>query len=101
MGWVGLGFGAGRFMLGYLLSTPAFFLNFISPRWGASGAFVILVLDYVPRAILNWPQINPFVLLSSRADEFLILNLILSFASAAVWETLGKRVLAREDHTLE
>ena len=101
MGVVGLGFGAGTFMLGYLLAAPAFFLNMISPRWGAVGALGIVALDYIPRAIMNWPEINPLVLLTSRADGMLILNLVLSIASAIVWEIMTRRAPALEDHAAE
>jgi len=98
---VGVGFGAGDLMLGYLLSAPAFLLNIISPLWGAVGAFGIIVLDYIPRAILNWPEINPLVVLNSKADGLLFLNLVLSVASTVAWEVMMRRGRKVEDHTPE
>src|SRR5689334_21891458 len=101
MGLLGLGLGAGTLCLAYVLSTPAFFLNIISPRWGALGATGIAALDYLPRARLNWPEINPIVLLTSRADGMLMVNLVLSIASAVVWEVLRRRARTIRDHVPE
>ena len=91
MGLVGLGFGAGRFVLGYVLSLPAFLLNAISTRWGVAGAVAVLLLDYVPRAIQNWPQINPFVLLNPKGDGMLVLILVLNLTSATAWKIATRK----------
>jgi hypothetical protein len=66
MGLVGIGFSAGVYVVGYLLSFPAFLLNFISAKWGVVGASSILALAYAPVAITSWPHVNPIVLMDSK-----------------------------------
>jgi hypothetical protein len=89
MGWVGLGFGAGIYVLALLLSFPAFLLNFISAKWGVIGASLILVLAYVPVAILNWPKVNPIVLMDSKSSGILALIFVLNLAAAIAPKIIG------------
>ena len=96
IGFVGLGFGAGPFLLGALCALPAFLLNFVSSRWGLFGAGALLLLDYVPRAILNWPNLNPSALLSSKADAMLVTIFALTAASAIASRLISRMSSGRE-----
>ena len=78
MGIVGLGFGSGRFALAYVLSFPAFLLNFWSAKVAAIGMWVLLLVVYLPVAMLNWPIVNPLRLLASPLDKMLLLMIVLT-----------------------
>jgi hypothetical protein len=91
MGEVGLGFGAGVFVLAYLLAVPLFLLNLISAKWGFIGAFLLLVLNYVPRAIQNWPQVNPFALMNARGDRLLVIIFVLNLLAGIAQKIIESR----------
>jgi hypothetical protein len=77
MGLVGVGFGAAPFMLAYLLSFPVFLLNFFSAKIAAIAAWCLLLVQYIPLAILNWPHANPFDLLFARGEWLLLSAIVL------------------------
>lgn len=89
MGWVGLGFGAGILVLAHMLSFGASLVNFISTKWGAIAAGLILVLAYVPLAVNNWPLMNPLVLMNSDADGILALIFLLNVAAFLAPKMVG------------
>lgn len=83
MGWVGLGFGAGFLVVAHMLSFGACLVNFVSTKWGAVAAALILVLAYVAVAMRSWPVLNPLVLMNSEADGILALIFLLNVAAFA------------------
>ncbi|HEX8710444.1 MAG TPA: hypothetical protein VF730_01140 [Terracidiphilus sp.] len=89
MGWMGLGFGAGTLVLAHMLSFGACLVNFISTKWGAVAAALILVLAYVSVAVRDWPVMNPLVLLHSEADGILALILLLNVAAYVAPKLVG------------
>src|SRR5271167_3650091 len=90
-GMLGTGFGAGRLVVAYLIALPAFLLNIISPKWGVIGAVIVVFVDYWTRLVVTWATFNPLAVLSTLADRLMLINLVLTLASAYLATIRGKK----------
>ena len=90
LGWMSMGWGMGWFAVAELLSLPVFVLVAIFPKWGGIGACALPIVHYIPLAIANWPNLNPFGLLSTIPDFVMITNCALMVASGLIVWVSGK-----------
>jgi hypothetical protein len=96
LGWMSLGWGMRWFALADLLSLPVFVLVAIFPKWGGIGACALPIFHYILLAMANWPNLNPFGLLSTIPDLVMITNCALMVASGLVVWVSGKCELTPE-----